>query len=511
MEYPALRKCHSGVKLHQFEAIISCMNGVETKNCPANPAIAILGVPFDNVTPDEARALINQMLASRQPHYLVIADIDFAVRAQGDEELRHILFDAHMVFCQGAPLAWACRLLGNSLPERLTASGLAPLLLNIANEKKLRLFLVGAPEDTLTGLVTKIKSIYPKIEVTGAAPDSLNLLNMDHAALRKKILEARPDILFVALGCPLQEKWIAMHYQSLGVPVVLGVGATAEFLSAQTSNSELTFATRLSRLPSRLFHRFIRDPWIFSWILLAQWWQLRPRSTPGGALHVSSPVKAGDTWQWVRLPERLDLAAIRNDVLLVDQVLADGRHCLLQLNQVDFIDSTGIGLLIRLHKKIRATGRQLILLDPSPAVKRALALMHLQDFFTTASDFDAAQEIIETREQEQAQTVKPATPAATPGPLVWQGEITAVNANDVWRMTEKYIAGAAPPSSGVAIDLTNVRFIDSTGLGIMIRARKLALLRGVKLQFTGAQSAVRNVLRLAQVESFLLGDGMKTA
>ena len=482
------------------------MNGViEPKTYPANPAIAILGVPFDNVTPAEAAVLIGHMLASRQPHYLVTADIDFAVQAQVDDELRHILFDAHLVLCDGAPLAWASRLLGNSLPERLAGADLAPLLLRLATEKNRRLFFLGAASDAADQVVAKLKATHPKLDVTGAAPNSLNLLEMDHEAVRKSISEARPDILFVAFGCPVQEKWIAMHYQSLGVPVVVGVGNTGDFLAAQTGDAELSFTTRLARFPRRFFRRYIKDPWIFSWILLAQWWQLRPRPAASGPIQVSAPIQAEETWQWVRLPERLDLAAIRNDVLLVDQVLADGRHCLLQLDKVEFIDSTGIGLLIRLHKKIRATGRQLILLDPSPAVKRALALMHLQDFFATATDFNSAQQLIETRDQELADAVRPG-PADAAEPLVWRGEITAVNASDVWRLTEKRITTAVPPSSSVAIDLSNVRFIDSTGLGIMIRARKLALLRGVKLQFTGAQSAVRNVLRLAQVESFLLGD-----
>ncbi len=481
------------------------MNGpVAQKNYPANPAIAILGVPFDNVTPAEATTLIRQMLASRQPHYLVKADINFAVQAQGDDELRRILFDAHLVICDGAPLAWASRLLGNSLPERLTGSDLAPLLIEFAVKRNLHLFFLGATNEATDRAIAKLKARNPQVNVTGAAPNSLNLLEIDHEALKKKIAEAKPAILFVAFGCPLQEKWIAMHYQSLGVPVVVGIGTTDDFIAAQTSRAELSVRTRLTQLPGRLFRKYVRDPWVFGWILLAQWWQLRPRPAAGGPVPVSSPIKASETWQWVRVPERLDLAAIRNDVLLVDQVLADGRHCLLQLDKVEFVDSTGVGLLIRLHKKIRSTGRQLILLDPSPAVKRALSLMHLQDFFAAATDFDAARELIATRDQEEAEAVRSVTDSA--GPLVWQGEITAINANDVWNLTEKRIAATSPPAGIVAIDLSNVRFIDSTGLGVMIRARKLAQLRGVKLQFIGAQSTVRNVLRLAQVEAFLLGD-----
>src|SRR5277367_4646960 len=226
------------------------MNGaIEPKTYPANPAVAILGVPFDNVTRAEATTLIGQMLASRQPHYLVTADIDFALQAQGDAELRNILFDAHMVLCDGAPLAWAARLLGNSLPERLTGADLVPLLLQVAGERTLRLYYLGATAEAAGQAVASLKARHPGLEVAGSAPDSLDLLAMDLEKVRKSITEAHPDILFVAFGCPLQEKWIAMHFQSLGVPVALGVGSTREFLAAQTDEKELGTGARLARLP----------------------------------------------------------------------------------------------------------------------------------------------------------------------------------------------------------------------------------------------------------------------
>src|SRR6185437_16995597 len=110
----------------------------------AKPPIAILGVPFDNVTAAETIAAIERMVESRQPHYLVTANVDFLVQAQEDVELRRILFDAHLVLCDGTPLFWASRLLGNPLLERVAGADLVPLLLRIAAEKKYRVFLLGA-------------------------------------------------------------------------------------------------------------------------------------------------------------------------------------------------------------------------------------------------------------------------------------------------------------------------------------------------------------------------------
>src|SRR5690349_3246292 len=91
--------------------------------------IVLLGVPFENVTTAETVRLIEQMVASRLPHHLVTANVDFLVQALRDVELHRILMDAHLVLCDGMPLVWASRLLGNPLPERVAGSDLVPLLL----------------------------------------------------------------------------------------------------------------------------------------------------------------------------------------------------------------------------------------------------------------------------------------------------------------------------------------------------------------------------------------------
>src|SRR5580700_7932954 len=116
---------------------------------PTRPPIAILGVPFDNVTTTEAVAAIERMVASRRPHYLVTANVDFLVQAQDDVELRRILVEAALVLCDGTPLVWASRLLGNRLPERVAGSDLTPALLKVAAEKKHRVFLLGATPDSV--------------------------------------------------------------------------------------------------------------------------------------------------------------------------------------------------------------------------------------------------------------------------------------------------------------------------------------------------------------------------
>jgi N-acetylglucosaminyldiphosphoundecaprenol N-acetyl-beta-D-mannosaminyltransferase len=475
----------------------------------AHPPIAILGVPFDNVTAAETIEAISGMVASRKPHYLVTANVDFLVQAQEDVELRRILFDAHLVLCDGTPLVWASRLLGNPLLERVAGADLVPLLLRAAAEKQYRVFFLGATPESAAQAVENLRKLHPTLMIAGFySPPFNKLLEMDHEEITRRIVEAKADLLFVSFGCPKQEKWIAMHYRSLGVPVSAGVGATIDFLAGTVKRAPLwmqrvgaEWIYRLAQEPRRLFKRYFKDFWVFGWKIFAQLWQLQIKSGKRSRPQMSAPVRAEENWKWIKLPERLDLAAVRDDVLLVDQVLADGRHCLLEMDNVQFIDSTGVGLLIRLQKKIRATDRQLVLLAPSPMVQRALALMQLQNFFASAPDFASAQELIAARTREKTGAVRLRTPAAL-NPLLWQGEITAANAKEVWSTTETHIS--SKQRRELVIDMSGVRFMDSTGLGMMVRAKKLAQQEQVKLDFIHLQPAVQNVVRLARLEEFLL-------
>ncbi|MEO7676063.1 MAG: WecB/TagA/CpsF family glycosyltransferase, partial [Verrucomicrobiota bacterium] len=198
------------------------------------PPIAILGIPFDNVTTAQTVAAIEDMVASRKPHYLVTANVDFLVQARQDVELRRILLDAHLVLCDGTPLVWASRLLGNPLPERVAGSDLVPLLIKLAEKKNYRIFFLGGSLDAAETATANVQKEHPQLAVAGHySPKFASLLDMDHEEIRRQISEAKPDLLFVSFGCPKQEKWISMHYRSLGVPVCVGVGATIDFIAGK--------------------------------------------------------------------------------------------------------------------------------------------------------------------------------------------------------------------------------------------------------------------------------------
>jgi len=521
----------------------------------ANPPLAILGVTFDNVTTEQAIQTIVEMVASRRPHYLVTANVDFLVQAQTDVELRRIFLDAHLVLCDGTPLVWASRLLGNPLAERVAGADIVPLLIQVAAQRKYRIFLLGATPDSAQRAVDNLRQQYgDSIIADHYSPPFSKLLEMNHEEINQRIMAAQPDMLFVSFGCPKQEKWIAMHYQALGVPVTAGVGATIDFLSGQMKRAPgwmqrigVEWVFRLAQEPRRLFGRYMKDLWVFGRAISRQWWQMQFRSQTVSLFRRESvgepsegpaskrargkkvPIASEEArisnetvqlpcgltlgtdnlplgrWQSLTLPERLDLSAIRQGILPIEKVLHDGRDCLVEMARVEFIDSTGIGQLIQLQRRLHAIDRQLVLLAASLAVRKTLKLMRLEEFFAVAPDSMIAEQLLQKRDREIVAAVDLSTPPPA-APLRWCGEITAANSDEVWNIACSHLKNAAEESQPeVIIDLSDVRFMDSSGLGVMLRIKKLARHHGTKLVFRHVPAAVQNVIRLSRMEEFLLG------
>ena len=471
--------------------------------------VSILGVPFDHVTVAGALARIDAMIATRRPHYVVTANVDFLVQAHRDIELRRILVEADLVLCDGTPLVWASRWLGNALPERVAGADLAPSLIANAARRGHRIFLLGAAPGVAAEAAARMQAAYPALNIVGHyAPPFAALLEMDHAEIARRIRAAKPDLLLVSFGCPKQEKWIAMHYQALGVPVSIGVGATIDFLAGRIrrapdwmrrTGTEWIF--RLLLEPRRLYRRYAKDLVTFVPTLAAQWWRLGRRGD--GAGRARAPVTTTHLWFHVDAGETLTRAALQRDAAFWQAQRERVAHCLLDMSSVGRIDGTGAAFLLRWRKELQASGRQLILLAPSPHVRRALQALRLADFFPVADD---AGEALRFAEATAAQPTVLHDSAARS--LAWCGEIIAANVEDVWQMTTDHItAFGAQGSTLIVIELSRLRFIDSAGAAVMLRLKKWAQQLPAEILFTNPQPNVRNVLQLARLDLLLLEGG----
>lgn len=363
----------------------------------------MMGVPLDQLNTEQALEIISEMIASRTPHLLATANVDFLAQVQSDDALRRILIDADLILCDGTPLVWMSKWLGDPLPERLAGSDLVPLLLDLAQENGHRVFFLGGRDEVVAIAEDKIKERWPRLQIAGMySPPFAPMDQMDHAGICQRIREAKADMLFVSFGCPKQEKWLSMNFRDAGVPVAIGVGATIDFLAGAVKRAPvwmrktgLEWFFRVAQEPKRLAHRYWTDIRIVGPGLIKQLVKMGP--------HHQAPVRSADTAPHAKsdslpesrstpppivvLPERLDALTARDASLWP----AEAVHTLiLDASRTTFLDSTGTGKLVRFARASREHGGLCILTGATPAVLGTLDLMKLRNLFTEAATIEDA-------------------------------------------------------------------------------------------------------------------------
>ena len=448
--------------------------GQSQRSQPYRAPIAILGVPFDNVTTAETLEIIAGMVASGNPHYAATANVDFIVQALEDVELRRILFDAHLVLADGQPIVWASKFFGNPLPERVTGSGLIPLLLELAEQRRWKVFFLGGTEQSVAAAAQKTRAKHPRLKLVGAySPPFKPLLEMDHSDILRRLHEAKPDVLLVAFGCPKQEKWICMNLAAAGVPFSVGVGATIDFLAGtfkrapgwmQRTGTEWIY--RMLQEPRRLIKRYGKDLRVFGVAILKQSWQMRGRdkSATGGTATVTADMPGIAI---IKAPARLDAAAAQAHQGAWQDAIAKA-DVIFDLADAEFVDSTGVGVLIRLRKLAREASHSFVLTGLRSLLAATFRTMKLEEFFAVETSVDAARVRVQA---EHAAAHVGARIQQDSVMLEWQGEIRAATANEVAATTQGQLL-TVPTGMSVIVDLANVRFVDSTGIGMMLKLKK---------------------------------------
>jgi N-acetylglucosaminyldiphosphoundecaprenol N-acetyl-beta-D-mannosaminyltransferase len=483
------------------------MNAPSSPLAAVRPPIAILGVPFDNVTTADTLRLIGEMIASGKPHYLVTANVDFLVQAQTDPELRRILLDAHLVVADGMPLVWASRWLGNPLPERVTGSGMTPLLLAMAEAKGWRVFFLGGTEQSVEQARVNTLAKHPKLQLKVYSPPFGRLVDekddnpMNKAEIERRLKEARPDILLVAFGCPKQERWIYENYRSmdLKVPVSIGVGATIDFLAGTMRRAPvwmqktgLEWLYRMAQEPRRLFRRYAVGMWVFGWAILGQVRHTRARRAQTRSFAPASVKLEKSTATWrITLPTQMDAVFVAANAAVLQQIIEQPAHVLLDASGLEGLDSSGVGLLVRIRKSLHELGFQLVLVAPTKRLLEMLKLLKFSDYFQQAADEAAALKLL-------------GVPVRASIAVSWEGEVTAANLDEVKRLTLLEFVKAHAGDTFV-VNLTKLRFIDTSGIGLMVKLRNQAREQKIEVLFIGAFGIVLENIRKMRMEEFLFG------
>ena len=241
--------------------------------------INILGTPVDRVSMAGTIARVQQFIAEGTPRLIITPNVDHVIKARQDAEFKRIYECADLTVPDGVPLLWAAKFLGQPLIERVNGTDLFEALCAIAARYGHRIFLLGAAPGVAAQAAANLQLRHSRLQIAGTYSPPFDFF--DDPAENQKIVAmiraARPDLLFVGLGAPKQEKWIQRHRQELNVPVSIGVGASFEYV-AQTAprapkwmqRTGLEWLFRILKHPGRYWKRYVIDAFLFFPLILRQ-------------------------------------------------------------------------------------------------------------------------------------------------------------------------------------------------------------------------------------------------
>ena len=232
-------------------------------------------VPFglvwvDRVTREQALDCIERLVAAGHGGAVFTPNVDHVVLAGEDAAFRAAYSRASLSLADGMPLVWSSRLLGAALPERVAGSDLVLPLLQRAAARGWRVFFLGGDPGVAAKARDRGLASVPELDIVGVAAPVVRVdaSGEERAAALRPLVEARPDLVLVALGAPKQEIWIDQVRPALKPAVLVGVGASLDFLAGTVprapewmARSGLEWLFRLGHEPRRLWRRYlIRDP-----------------------------------------------------------------------------------------------------------------------------------------------------------------------------------------------------------------------------------------------------------
>ena len=227
----------------------------------------------------EALDVIGELVAARRGGTVFTPNVDHVVMASNDDPFRRAYAAVDLALADGMPVVWACRVLGVPVPEKVSGSDLVPALMDRAEEEGWRVYLLGGAEGVAESASLRLQRTHPCLRVVGTASPRIDLgaPEAQRSEVLDDIRQAAPDLVLVGLGAPKQEMWIDASAPLLRPAVLLGVGASIDFLAGTArraprwmSAAGLEWAYRLAHEPRRLWRRYLlRDP-AFLLIVLRQ-------------------------------------------------------------------------------------------------------------------------------------------------------------------------------------------------------------------------------------------------
>jgi N-acetylglucosaminyldiphosphoundecaprenol N-acetyl-beta-D-mannosaminyltransferase len=244
------------------------------------PAVDVLGVPLALTDYERTLDWIDDTVAASGRGYICVAAVHTVMACQEDAELRRAVLNSDLTVPDGQPLIWAMNALGHDLSHRVYGPDLMARACERAATTGTRMFLYGGRnQGGLVQLALNLRTRYPGLQIVGGyAPPFRTLTADEQHAIADEINRSQADVVWVGIGVPKQEKWMATMRRHLDAPVLIGVGAAFDFHAGLVPQAPhwmqsvgLEWAFRLAQEPRRLWRRYARYNPLFVIGFLRQW------------------------------------------------------------------------------------------------------------------------------------------------------------------------------------------------------------------------------------------------
>ncbi len=233
-------------------------------NLASKDRLRVVSLLANICAPEKILAEIVRLARRGAGGYVCVANVHMTMEAHDDAAFAAQVNAADLVVTDGMPLVWMQRLQGAQTAKQFRGNDLMVALFTLAARENLKIGFYGGRETVINSIVKKAKSEFPDLSIVYAvSPPFRDLNETEDAAIVNAVNVAGTQILFVGLGCPKQEKWMAAHRNKIRA-VSVGVGAAFDFYAGNVKESPawmsrfgLEWFYRLTQEPKRLWRRYL--------------------------------------------------------------------------------------------------------------------------------------------------------------------------------------------------------------------------------------------------------------
>lgn len=274
MRHPDPNFGYPSLSLAEHERVMTRLKLKTSKGLMRRGAY-VLDSHIDAASWDDVISRIVAWSTQRQSRYVTLCNVHSVVTASRCADFNSVLADADMALPDGAPVAWALRREGFENQQRINGPDLTWRYLAVAEKLGQSVFFYGSTDETLAKLLARVQAEFPKLKVAGVmSPPYRQLSEQEDQAHVDLINQSGANVVFVGLGCPKQEGWMAAHRGRIQA-VMLGVGAAFDYHAGTTRRAPLwmqkvglEWLHRLASEPRRLAKRYAVTNSVFIYRML---------------------------------------------------------------------------------------------------------------------------------------------------------------------------------------------------------------------------------------------------